>query len=243
VVDADGEVVGVGWTHARGRIATLGPLALLARQRDQGTGRRLLEACVATVGERGVQIRCVENPTDAAALGLLLHAGFRIVGSLLELERPLARGTEVAPPDGGVSIRAATAADEAELVVRDARWWGVPRAQDVAALLAHGAAVVLERHGRVVAHAFARRGERTVWLGPAAGDVGALVAAGVAHLAGEAARRERLPGRVLVPASDRRFVDALLAHGFRVRGTLEYLAGGGGTAPPPGYALCSRLLG
>lgn len=242
VADADGEVVGVGWTHARGRIATLGPLAVLPRYRDQGTGRRLLEACTAAVGERGVQVRLVEDGTDAAALGLLLATGFRIVTSLLELERPLPRGTDPAPLADGVSVRAATAADEAELVARDARSWGASRAQDVAALLAHGTGAVLERHGRMLAHAFARRGERAAWLGPAAGDDGVLAAAALGYLAAEAARGDGLPARVLVPAGDRRFVDALRMQGFRVRGTLEYLAGAGGTAPPPSYALCSRLL-
>jgi ribosomal protein S18 acetylase RimI-like enzyme len=242
VVDADGEVVGVGWTHARGRIATLGPLAVLPRYRGQGTGRRLLETCAAALGERGVQMRLVEDGADAAALGLLLRTGFRIVTSLLELERPLAPGAEVAPLAGGLSVRAVTAADAAELVARDARSWGAARAQDVAALLAHGTGAVLERHDRVLAHALARRGERAVWLGPATGDDGALAAAVLSHLAAEAAERERLPARVLVPAGDRRFVDALLAQGFRVRGTLVYLAGGGGTVPPPGYALCSRQL-
>jgi GNAT superfamily N-acetyltransferase len=242
VVDADGEVVGVGWTHARGRIATLGPLALLPRHRGQGTGRRLLEACVAAVGERGVQVRVVEDGTETAALGLLLRAGFRIVSSLLELERPLATGPEPGPVAGGMRLRAATAGDEAELVMRDARSWGAARTQDVATLLAHGTGALLERHDRVLAHAFARRGERAVWLGPAAGDDGALAGAVLGYLAAEAVRREGLPACVLVPAGDRRLVDALLAQGFRVRGTLEYLAGGGGTAPPPGYALCSRLL-
>ncbi|HWP66808.1 MAG TPA: hypothetical protein VNO26_12920, partial [Candidatus Limnocylindria bacterium] len=63
-----------------------------------------------------------------------------------------------------------------------------------------------------------------------------------AQLAAEAAAEHALPARVLVPATDRRLVDGLVAHGFGVRGTLLYLAVGGGTAPPPGYALGSRLL-
>jgi ribosomal protein S18 acetylase RimI-like enzyme len=242
VVDADGEVVGVGWTHARGRIATLGPLALLPRQRGQGLGRRLLETCVAAVGERGVQVRVVEDGTDAAALGCFLRAGFRIVTSLVELERPLSAGTTPPVIGAGLAIRTAGAGDEAELAARDARSWGAARPQDVAVLVAHGTAAVLVRHERMLAHAFARRGERAVWLGPAAGDDGALVGALLGHLAAEVARAEQLPARALVPAGDRRFVDALLAAGFRVRGTLEYLAGGGGTVPPPGYALCSRQL-
>jgi GNAT superfamily N-acetyltransferase len=241
VVDAGGEVVGVGWTHGRGRIATLGPLAVLPRHRGQGIGGRLLESCMASFGERGVQVRVVEEGGDAAALALYLHGGFRVVGAVLELERPLEAGTSVPPPSAGATIRAGTDADQTELVARDARSWGAPRPQDVARLLSRGSAMLLVRHDRVLAHGFARLAERVVCIGPAAGDDGLLVASLVGHLAAEAARHA-LPSRTLVPAGDQRLVDALLAHGFRVRGTLVYLAAGGGTAPPPGYVLCSRLL-
>jgi GNAT superfamily N-acetyltransferase len=241
VVDADGEVVGVGWTHARGRIATLGPLALLPRHRGHGVGRRLLETCVAAAGERGVQVRVVEDGTDVVALGLFLRAGFRVASGLFELERPLGSATPP-PPSGGVSVRPAAASDQAELVARDARSWGAPRPHDLAALLEHGVGAILVRHERVLAHGLARRGEQATWLGPASGEDAALVAALLGHLAAEAAARDRLPARALVPASDRRLVDGLLAEGFRVRGVLQYLCGGGGTAPPPGYVLCSRQL-
>lgn len=242
VAECDGEVVGAGWTHGRGRVAGLGPLAVLPRHRGQGLGRRLLEACMAALGGRGAQVRVVEDAADTAALGFFVRAGFRVVSAVFELERPLAAGTAVAPPGAGAAVRVATAAEQAELVARDARSWGAARAQDVSALLAHGRAAVLVRHDRTLAHAFARRVERVVRLGPAAGDDGTLVAALLAQLAAEAAAEHALPARVLVPATDRRLVDGLVAHGFGVRGTLLYLAVGGGTAPPPGYALGSRLL-
>jgi ribosomal protein S18 acetylase RimI-like enzyme len=240
--DADGQLVGVGWTHGRGRIATLGPLAVLPRHRGQGIGRRLLESCMASFGERGVQVRLVEEAGDAAALALYLRAGFRAIGAVLELERPLEAGASVPPPPAGAAVRSGTDADQTELVARDARSWGAPRPQDIGRLLTRGTAMLLVRHDRVLAHGFARPAERVACIGPAAGDDGPLVASLVAHLAGEAAARHALPSRTLVPAADQRLVDALLAHGFRVRATLIYLAAGGGTAPPAGYVLCSRLL-
>lgn len=241
VADAGGEVVGVGWTHGRGRIAALGPLALVPDHRGRGIGRRLLERCLAAVGDRGVQVRMLEDGADATALGVALRTGFRVVASVLDLERP--EGTGPAPaPDGGVLVRSITAADEDDVVARDARSWGAPRPQDLAALMAHGTGVLFLRHDRVLVHAFARRGERAVCLGPAAGDDGPLVAAALARLAADTAAEHGLPARALVPAVDRRLVDALLAQGFRVRGTLAYLVGGGGTAPPPGYVCCSRQM-
>jgi ribosomal protein S18 acetylase RimI-like enzyme len=242
VVDDDGEVIGVGWTHGRGRIATLGPLAVLPRRRGQGIGRQLLDACVASLGERGVQLRLVENAADAPSVAFYLRCGFRVVGALLEMERLADAGTSVAPPPGGAAIRAGTDADEAELVARDARSWGGPRPQDLAPLLERGQAMLLVRHDRVLAHGFARREERTTWIGPAAGDDGSLVASVVGHLAAEAVAGDGLASRVLVPAADRKLVDGVLAHGFTVRGTQLYLGAGGGTAPPPGYVLCSPWL-
>jgi ribosomal protein S18 acetylase RimI-like enzyme len=243
VVTAATAVVGMGWTHARGRVATIGPLAVLPRYREHGAGRLLLEACMGAAGARGGQVRMVEDGTDVAAIGLALRCGFRIVTSVLELERLGASpGTEPAASTGGASLRWMAGGDEAEVVARDTRAWGASRPAEVRALLAQGIGAVLERHDRILAHAFARRGAGAVWLGPAAGEDGALVATLLAQLATEAVRGEPLPIRVLVPAGDRRFVDALLAQGFRVRTMLQYLVAGGGTAPPLGYALCSRLL-
>lgn len=102
--------------------------------------------------------------------------------------------------------------------------------------------MLLRRRDRVLAHALALRGERVTWLGPAAGDDAALVASLLGHLAAEHVPRDALPARLLAPAGDQRLIDALLAQGFRVRGVLQYLVRGGGTAPPPGYVLCSRVL-
>jgi len=43
--------------------------------------------------------------------------------------------------------------------------------------------------------------------------------------------------RTLVPAVDRRLVDALLGDGFRIFRACHYMVRGGGTAPPPNYVL------
>jgi GNAT superfamily N-acetyltransferase len=243
VAMAGGDVVGAGWTHARGRVATIGPVLLLPRWRGLGGGRQLLAACVAAAGMRGVQVRLVEDAADPAAVGLALRGGFRVVTTVLELERSRALVPEPdLPAVAGATLRWAVGADEAELVARDARAWGASRPADLRALAARGIAAVLERHDRVLAHGYARRDADAVRVGPVLGDEGTVATALVEVLAAELARAEVLPVRVLVPAGDRRFVDGLLGRGFRVRATLAYLVAGGGTAPPPGYALASRLL-
>jgi hypothetical protein len=182
------------------------------------------------------------DAADAAAVGLSLRAGFRVVTAVLELER--AAGFAIEPTDfgPGIGVRLAIEGDDGELVARDARVWGAPRPTDIAAILAHGTGALLERRDRVVAHALAVPDERAVWIGPAAGDDATVVAALLGHLAAEQGRRDQHPARALVPAGDQRLVDALLSLGFRVRATFSYLARGGGTAPPIGSVLCSRVL-
>jgi|SRR5688572_2934672 len=240
VAESEGEVVAVGWVHPRGRVATLGPLAVLPGQRGHGVGTRVLNACLTSVGERGVQVRVVEDGGDAAMMGLLFHHGFRVATSVLELERaPDGGGPPLLAP--GLAVRELGASDEADLVARDTRLWGAARPQDVAALLAHGRGAVLERRERAVAHAMARRGERAVTIGPAAGEDAAQVASLVGWLAA-AYVETPLPARVLLGAGDQRLVEALLGQAFRVRAVLQYLVRGGGTAPPPGYVLASRML-
>jgi GNAT superfamily N-acetyltransferase len=241
LAEDDGRIVALGWAHPRGRVATIGPVAVLPQRRGRGLGRLVLDACLAGVGERGVQVRMLEDAADAPAVGLALRAGFRVVTAVLEMERP--PGFAIEPTDfgPGVAVRIAIQADDGELVARDARAWGAPRPTDIAVRLAHGTGAILERRDRVVAHALAVHDERAAWLGPAAGDEAAVVASLLGHLAAEHARRDQLPARALVPAGDQRLVDALLALGFRVRATFSYLARGGGTAPPAGSVLCSRV--
>jgi len=242
VVEDDGRIAALGWAHPRGRVATIGPVAVLPRRRGRGLGRLVLDACLAAVGERGVQVRMLEDAADPAAVGLALRAGFRVVTAVLEMERPPVVAIEPTDFGPGVAVRIAIQGDDGELVARDARAWGAPRPTDIALLLTHGTGALLERRDRVVAHALAVHDERVAWLGPAAGDDPAVVASLLGHLAAEQARRDQRSARVLVPAGDQRLVDALLGLGFRVRATFSYLARGGGTAPPPGSVLCSRVL-
>jgi GNAT superfamily N-acetyltransferase len=242
LVCEDEQVVALGWAHPRGRVATIGPVVVLPRRRGRGLGRQVLDACLAATGERGVQVRMLEDAADAAAVGLALRAGFRVVTTVLEMERAPGLAIELPDLGPGVAMRLAIQGDDGELVARDARAWGAPRPGDIAVLLAHGSGALLERRERVVAHALAVPDEHATWIGPAAGDEPALTASVVAHLVAEQARRAARPARVLVPAGDQRLVDALLALDFRVRATLAYFTRGGGTAPPAGSLLCSRVL-
>jgi len=236
LAEEDGEVLGVSWVHARGPVATIGPLAVDPRAQGRGIGRRLLERAV-ELGGRGVpQVRLVHESYNAQALGLYLRAGFRVVAPLLDLELPAGvTPPEVATPRA-VVLRPATADDRARLLARDARVFGAPRPQNVDVYLARGRALVAESGTALVGYAFGIGFRGAGYLGSASADDPALLLALVTAVAAELSGRG-ITVRTLVPAVDRRLVEGLAAMGFRVFRACQYMVRGGGTAPPQNYVL------
>jgi len=241
IAERDGEVVGLGWAHRRGPLATVGPVAVEPRAQGGGVGRRLLERCLETAGAGLPQVRLVQPAHEVVALGLALRAGFRIVAPLLELELPA--GAPVAIPDAvpGVTVRAARDDDRLRILARDARAFGAERAQSLDRQLATGRVLVAERGRTLVGYAGGLALGAVAQLGAAAADDGdvllrLLAAVGMEIGAGELALR------TVVPATDRRLVAGLVDVGFRVFRAAHYLVRGGGTAPPPNYVLMGADL-
>ena len=232
VAEDAGRVVGHAWVHARGPIATIGPIAVEPASQRRGIGRALLAQCVHVPGSRATQVRLVHESFNVGSLQLYFSEGFRIVAPLLELtlaaEAPAP--ARAAPPS--VTIRAAAAADQQRIVARDARTFGTSRSQDVERYLRSARAVVAER-GTALA-GFALGGFGT--LGSAAGDDPEIVLAMLAALASDPSLRTSAL-RVMVLGTDRALVDGLRAMGFRVFRACHYMVRGGGTAPPASYVL------
>lgn len=241
VAEEDGRLVGVGWVHPRGPVATVGPLAIHPDAQGRGVGRRLLERLLEAAGPGVPQVRAVSDSFNTVALGLNLRLGFRIVAPLLLMELPAgARSPAMAAP-GGLVVRPATAADAAHVVQRDARAFGAPRAQSVDGYLARGRVLIAERGAMLAGYALGLVADRVAHLGAASADDADVVLVLLATLAGELAA----PGvgvRVLVPATDRRLLGGLADFGFRVRLACQYLVRGGGTAPPANYVLMNGDL-
>src|SRR5207248_28356 len=76
VAEEDDRIVGVGWVHPRGAVATLGPLAVDPGAQGRGIGRRLLERAVELAGKGLPQVRLVQESFNAVSLGLYLPAGY-----------------------------------------------------------------------------------------------------------------------------------------------------------------------
>ncbi|HJQ84502.1 MAG TPA: GNAT family N-acetyltransferase [Candidatus Binatia bacterium] len=236
VAEENDDLVGVGWLHPRGAVATIGPLAVDPRAWGRGIGRRLLERLVETAGKGVPQIRLVQESYNTVSLGLYLRSGFRVVAPLLELDLPAAV-TAVAPRvPPGMTIRRGAIEDQARIVARDARAFGAPRAQSIELYLRRGTVLVAEAGGTAIGHAMGIGFEGMAFLGAASADDPETVVLLLAALAAEL----DAPGRTLrtlVPAADRRIVEALLALGFRVFRACLYMVRGGGTAPPANYVL------
>ena len=232
VAEEGGRVVGHAWVHARGPIATVGPLAVEPAFQRRGIGRALLAQCLQAGGRRVTQVRLVQESFNVAALGLYLSAGFRIVAPVLELVLDAGPPASPAAPPSGVVLRTAEPSDQARIVARDARPFGTARAHDVERQLRAGQGVVAERGTTLAGYALAGFGI----LGSAAGEAPELVVAMLATLAGVPALRLGAQ-RVMVLGTDRVVVDGLRALGFRIFRACHYMIRGGGTAPPAGYVL------
>jgi GNAT superfamily N-acetyltransferase len=236
VAEEDGVLVGVGWIHPRGPVATLGPLAVDPRRQGRGIGRRLLMRLIEGAGQGVPQVRLVQESYNAVSLGLYLRAGFRVVAPLLDLVRASDGATVPPAPRAGVTVRMATGDDRSRIVARDARAFGAPRSQSVDLYLRSGRGLVAERGGVPAGFALGIGFEGMAYLGSASAEDTDTLLALLAMLTHDLAR----PGRslrTLVPATDRGLVEGLLGLGYRVFRACHYMVRGGGTAPPLNYVL------
>ena len=236
VAEEDGELVGMAWVHPRGPVATVGPVAVEPRAQGRGIGRRLLERCIEAAGPRVPQVRLVHEAYNSSSLALYLRSGFRVVAPLLELELPSGHTVPLPDAPAGVRLRAAESADRARLIERDARAFGAQRPQSIDLYLQRGRALVAERGSTLAGFAFGIAVRGLGYLGSASADDTDALLALLGALAAELGR-EGAALRTMVPATDRRLVDGLLALGFRVFRACHYMVRGGGTAPPANYVL------
>jgi GNAT superfamily N-acetyltransferase len=239
IAEDDAEVVGVAWTHRRGPVATIGPLAVVPHAQGRGIGRRLLERAIEVAGPG--QIRLVQESYNDVSLGLYLRTGFRVLAPLIDLRLPAGGPVGTHEAGAGIIVRPAGSDDRVRLVARDARAFGAERPQSVDLYLRHGRALVAERSGGLAGYAFAIGSRGTAYLGSASADDAGVVLQLLTTLAGEFAGSGHTV-RVTVPGTDRPLVEGLVRAGFRVFRACQYMVRGGGTAPPPNYVLMNGDL-
>jgi ribosomal protein S18 acetylase RimI-like enzyme len=236
VAEEDDDVIGVAWLHPRGAVATVGPVAVEPRHQGRGIGRRLLERLIEIAGKGVPQIRLVQESYNAASLALYLRTGFRVVAPLIELELPPDVAVAAPRATPGVVVRAAADDDRMRLVARDARAFGAQRPQSIDLYLRRGRVLVAEEAGTLAGYAMGIGFDAMAFLGSASADEAETLLLLLTALASGLGGQGRTI-RIVVPATDRRLVEGLLALGFRVFRACHYMVRGGGTAPPPNYVL------
>ena len=132
LAEATGEAVGIGSGIAYGRLGVVGNMVVAAAYRGRGIGRRILEAVIAFLEERG----CTQLELYATADGRRLyeHYGFELTGRSVaaSIPRTIAGGL----PSDGVAIADGQRGDLGRLAAYDAPRFGGDRSPILASALA-----------------------------------------------------------------------------------------------------------
>lgn len=154
--------VGFGCIHLRGKVGSIGPVAIHPRYQDLDIGRELMEALM-DIGRECESLRLSQNAFHVPSFALYLKLGFRAVecglmmgakGAALIRARPLG---EVEPM---------TKSDLRNIIQLDEKFYGGPRGKDFAELL-HTGAGWLTRDGKEInGFLFARNEGELCFIGP-----------------------------------------------------------------------------
>lgn len=234
VAEAAGALVGVGFVHLRGPVASIGPLA--ARPGGpRGVGHALM-AYLSRLTKGSASVRLFQDSFNPDSFGLYAQLGFTVRDVA-----PYLLAAEIRPAPGRVpDVRAFGAADLPRLQEFDRRLVGADRAPDFALLVSTGQVLVLERRRAIEGFLFLRTLPARAIVGPgvAMSEEGmcALVDAATQTLEGRSAvmRASAASPSVLRRALDR---------GFRVDHLGNLMVQGTITLPPSQlYALFPESL-
>jgi predicted N-acetyltransferase YhbS len=162
VAERDGAIVGtiMAWPYGEDT-ACLGMVIVDAACRGGGVGRKLMDAALARLDGRTVQL----NATDVG-LPLYKNLGFRSVGGIHQHQGTLSSAPIVALRDGE-RVRPMGKGDAAAIAELDRKASGLARADLLARLLKTARGVVLDRGGEAVGFAIFRRFGMGYAIGPA----------------------------------------------------------------------------
>ena len=145
----------MGWPQGPAA-ASIGMIIVAAHAQGTGLGRRLTQSVLRALGPVSIELHAT-----AAGLPLYEKLGFTIQGAVHQ-HQGNARPTP--PPDA--PLRQATASDLPALAALDRHATGADRSQALAALLAIGETIILERANTPIAFATLRRFGRGHQIGP-----------------------------------------------------------------------------
>ena len=208
-----------------------GLLVVAPDQQGRGLGARLMDAALASLGDRAVQLHATP-----AGEKLYRRLGFASTGLIRQHQ-----GVAVAPAAAALpGLRAATRADLPALAALDLAATGMDRARVLAAILDQGAAVLLAPGGVARGFAMLRHFGRGEVIGPVVAPDAAAAWAMIAHLLAR-----RAGAFVRIDITDFALCPWLEAHGLVQ--VDEALCMVRGTPAEPGavrsYALVNQAMG
>ena len=211
-----------------------GMLIVANDQQGRGLGALLMDAALAALGDRAVQLHATQ-----AGQALYRRLGFAPAGTITQHQ-----GQAAAPPPAplapGQHLRPATAQDLPALAALDTAATGMDRTRALAAILAQGQALLLERNAAPEGFAMLRPFGRGEVIGPVVApdpaNAWALIAAFLAARAGAFIR---------IDITDPGLAPMLTTHGLAA--VDEALRMVRGTPSAPGasrsFALVNQALG
>jgi hypothetical protein len=231
---AAGAVVGVGFAHRRGAVASIGPLAARPGARA-GVGRALM-AYFQDLAAGSVSVRLFQDAFNPDSFGLYARLGFRVV----DVAPYLLAARMVPPRARPTGVRPFVASDLEPLQRYDAARTGGARGRDLALLAATGRCFVCEHAGALGGYVFYRPLAARVIVGPALAESQDLLASLVDAVA------DALPERSAVirgSAASPAVLERAFERGFRIDHLGNLMVTGPYAAPPAQlYALFPESL-
>jgi GNAT superfamily N-acetyltransferase len=201
VAESDGRILGSNCLDERGAIAGVGPITIDPAVQNRGVGRQLMQAVIDRSREQGhAGIRLIQAAFHNRSLSL-----YSLLGFVVREPVSVMQGPAIGKAIEGCSVRAAQADDRPACDALCMRVHGHDRSLEFAEAIAHGAARVVERQGRITAYTTA-----TAFFGHSVAesnlDLQALIAS---------AESFGGPG-ILVPTRNAALFDWCLRNGLRV---------------------------
>lgn len=211
-----------------------GMLIVAQDQQGRGLGARLMDAALAALEGRAVQLHATP-----AGQALYRRLGFAPAGTITQ-HQGIALAPPPAVPGRGQRLRPGSAADLPVLAALDRAATGMDRTRALAAIHGMGDAVILERDGVAEGFAMLRPFGRGEVIGPVAAPNAAAAWALIAHVLAA-----RAGGFVRIDITDPALAPMLAAHGLAAVDEALRMVRGSQAAPGAtrSFALVNQALG
>jgi ribosomal protein S18 acetylase RimI-like enzyme len=224
VAESLGQIVGAGFAHLRGAVASIGPVA--ARPGGpRGIGRRLMEY-FRELSAGCESVRLFQDSFNPDSFGFYTRLGYVVVDVA-----PYLLADRLVPPDEGHprTVRLASTDDLLEIERYDRARTGASRGRDIGLLASSGVALLAQEGDALAGYLFYRSLPARVIIGPGVAEsseiMTTLIDAVAAALPGRAAV---IRGSAATPAVLRRTFE----RGFRVDHLGNLMVAGDYRTPP-----------